>query len=155
LPEAVEVRGSDSESEKERKLSAFSTGEERLLITKPSIAGLGMNWQHCQRMIFHSISFSWESYYQAVRRCWRFGQTKPVDVHVILAECDDILEKAIANKANDHELMRSGMSEAMLDSMRESLFQEVRQERYRPMETVEIPNWLNKTKKVTKEKVRS
>lgn len=76
LPDAVEVRGSDSIAEKERKLTAFSNGEERVIITKPSIAGFGLNWQHCRNTAFVGLSYSFEQFYQALRRIYRFGQTR-------------------------------------------------------------------------------
>lgn len=79
---AVELTGSDSVDEKEAKLSAFSRGETRVLVTKPSIGAWGLNWQHCHRMTFFP-SHSYEQYYQAVRRAWRFGQASPVTVDLI------------------------------------------------------------------------
>lgn len=74
IPDAVEVRGANTQDEKESRLRAFSRGEARVLVSKPSIAGWGMNWQHCAHVAFCGSSHSWESYYQAIRRCWRFGQ---------------------------------------------------------------------------------
>jgi hypothetical protein len=71
IPGAVEIRGSDDPEAKERKLIDFAEGRIRVLVTKPSIAGFGLNWQHCARMAFVGVTDSWESYYQAVRRCWR------------------------------------------------------------------------------------
>jgi DNA modification methylase/superfamily II DNA or RNA helicase len=85
-PDAVEVRGSDDWDKKRATLTRFAAGGIRVLITKPSIAGFGMNWQHCARMAFLGVSDSWEQYYQATRRCWRFGQKRPVTVHVIASE---------------------------------------------------------------------
>lgn len=79
---AVEVSGSDSPDAKEEKLLAFTRGEVRVLVTKPRIGAWGLNWQHCARMSYFP-SHSYEQYYQAVRRCWRFGQTRPVTVHVV------------------------------------------------------------------------
>ena len=76
---AVSVKGSDSIDAKERAMDGFSAGSVRVLVTKPSIAGFGMNWQHCARMAFVGLSDSFEQYYQAVRRCYRFGQKRPVD----------------------------------------------------------------------------
>jgi hypothetical protein len=113
IPDAIEVRGSDSEDEKERGLAAFSSRQARVLISKPSIAGWGMNWQHCNKMIFAGLSYSFESYYQSVRRCWRFGQHQPVDVHIVVAETESAIESAVSSKAADFELMRAGMAEAM------------------------------------------
>lgn len=88
IPDAVEVRGSDDHDTKRETLTKFADGEIRVLVTKPSIAGFGMNWQHCAHMAFVGVSDSWEQYYQAVRRCWRFGQTRPVQVHVIAADTE-------------------------------------------------------------------
>lgn len=108
---AVELTGSDSVDEKESKLSAFSRGEIRVLVTKPSIGAWGLNWQHCHRMTFFP-SHSYEQYYQAVRRAWRFGQTKPVIVDLITtaggertlanmqakaAQADEMFARLIAN----------------------------------------------------------
>lgn len=79
---AVEVAGSDTPDDKEAKLTAFSRGDVRVLVTKPSIGAWGLNWQHCHRMTFFP-SHSYEQYYQAVRRSWRFGQQHPVTVDVV------------------------------------------------------------------------
>src|SRR5690606_22613062 len=72
-----EVRGTMPVERKEDTLDAFSNGELKILLTKPSIAGFGLNWQHCHTTIFAGVSFSYESFYQAVRRFWRFGQRHP------------------------------------------------------------------------------
>jgi hypothetical protein len=77
-PEAVEVRGSMPPEVKEQRLNDFSLGKIKILVSKPSIAGFGLNWQHCARTAFVGLSFSYESYYQAIRRFWRFGQTRQV-----------------------------------------------------------------------------
>ena len=82
---AVQVTGSDKDEHKESAMLGFSRGEVRVLVTKPSIAGHGMNWQNCQNAVFVGLSDSWESYYQAVRRCWRFGQAEQVNVHIVTA----------------------------------------------------------------------
>lgn len=85
IPGAVEVTGSDSPSQKEEKLTAFTRGEIRVLVTKPSIGAWGLNWQHAHRMTYFP-THSYEQWYQAVRRMWRFGQTEPVRVDVITTE---------------------------------------------------------------------
>lgn len=85
IPGAVQVSGSDSPDEKEEKLVAFSRGEIRVLVTKPKIGAWGLNWQHCHRMTYFP-SRSYEQYYQAVRRSWRFGQTEPVTVDIVATE---------------------------------------------------------------------
>lgn len=112
---AVNVEGSQSVEEKERRLFAFARGEIRVIVTKPSIAGFGMNWQHCHQMAFVGLSDSWEQYYQAVRRCWRFGQTEPVKVHVITAESEGAVVSNIKRKDADATEMAAKMVEHMKD----------------------------------------
>jgi hypothetical protein len=94
----VEVRGSDAPEDKEAALLGFAEGRIRVLVTKPSIAGYGMNWQHCHQMAFVGLSDSWEQYYQAVRRCWRFGQEHPVAVHLIAADREGAVVENIKRK---------------------------------------------------------
>jgi DNA modification methylase len=106
---AVEVKGSQSNEHKENAMTAFSNGEIRTLVTKPSIAGFGMNWQHCSKMVFVGLSDSFEQYYQAVRRCWRFGQTNSVDVWVVTSEKEGAVVKNIKRKEADFERMLKGM----------------------------------------------
>ena len=109
IPDAVEVRGSDSMEAKESKLAGFLDGTHRVLITKPSIAGFGMNFQNCRNMAFVGLSDSWEQYYQAVRRCWRFGQTRPVNVHLIVAETEGAVLANIKRKEADAQAMAENM----------------------------------------------
>lgn len=101
IPGAVEVKGSDSPEFKEQAMLDFSAGRIRVLVTKPSIAGFGMNWQHCAKVAFVGLSDSWEQYYQAVRRCWRFGQTRPVDVYLITAETEGAVVRNIERKERE------------------------------------------------------
>ena len=85
IPGAVEVAGGDSDEKKEERFLAFASGEARVLVTKPKIGAWGLNFQHCNHVTFYP-SHSYEQYYQAVRRCWRFGQTRPVTVDIVLTE---------------------------------------------------------------------
>jgi hypothetical protein len=112
---AVDLRGSESVESKERKLSGFVNGDIRVLITKPTIAGFGLNFQHCARMAFIGLSYSYEQYYQAVRRCWRFGQTRPVHAHVVMAESELAILNTNARKQGQHAQMQSGMRNAIND----------------------------------------
>lgn len=98
IPGSVEVRGSDSPEYKERALLDFSEGRARVLITKPSIAGHGLNWQHCARMSFVGLSDSYEQFYQALRRCYRFGQTRVVEADIVTAETEGAVLKNIKRK---------------------------------------------------------
>lgn len=105
IPDAIEVTGSDSPEHKEAALLGFSRGEHRVVVSKPTIAGFGLNWQHCARMVFVGLSDSYEQLYQATRRCWRFGQTRPVDVHLVTAESEGAVVKNIQRKEQQAEEM--------------------------------------------------
>jgi DNA modification methylase len=98
IPGAVEVRGSDTPEHKERSMLGFADGKVRALVTKPSIAGFGMNWQNCARVAFVGLSDSYEQFYQAVRRSWRFGQTRPVECFVVTAEAEGAVVRNIGRK---------------------------------------------------------
>lgn len=98
IPGAVEVTGSDSVDHKERTLMAFADGQVRVMVSKPVLAGFGMNFQRCHRMAFVGLSDSYEQLYQAVRRCWRFGQTQPVEAVVITADTEGAVVKNIQRK---------------------------------------------------------
>lgn len=113
LPEAVEVRGSDKPSVKEARLLGFAKGEFRILITKKKIAQFGLNYQHCARQIFAALDFSFEGLYQAIRRSYRFGQTRPVTVHLITVPTMGNVRKAIADKQRAHDTMRHQLSAAI------------------------------------------
>jgi superfamily II DNA or RNA helicase len=106
---SVEVQGSDSPDDKEAKLDAFSRGEVRAMVTKPSLAGFGLNWQHCNHVIFASLSFSYENFYQAIRRSWRFGQKRPVRVDVVIADTESTIWSAVKDKLSRHDEMKSAM----------------------------------------------
>jgi hypothetical protein len=140
---AVEVRGSEKDSVKERKLIDFSEGRIRVLVTKPSIAGFGMNWQHCADTGFVGLNDSFEQYYQAIRRFWRFGQTKPVNAHVIAAETEGATVANIRRKEADAERMAAAMVRHMADlslAQVRGLARTVPD--YNPSVPVAIPSWL-------------
>lgn len=110
----LEVKGADKLEVKEERMLAFSDSNDALrLVTKPSICGHGMNWQNCHTQVFCGLSHSYEQFYQAVRRSWRFGQTKPVDVHIIVSEAEQETLKTIRRKQRDHETMQEGIYESM------------------------------------------
>jgi Helicase conserved C-terminal domain len=138
LPDAIEVHGRMTPEQKEAGLNTFRHGNARVLITKPSIAGWGCNWQHCARVAFVGLSFSYEGFYQAVRRCWRFGQSRPVDVHIASAETEESIWQAIVRKRDDHDAMKKNMRSAMADAV------EVRATKhdYEPAVKANLPAWL-------------
>lgn len=139
LPNAIDVRGSMSIDEKEERLEAFSTGKELQLIAKPSMCGFGLDWSHCSRMAFVGRSYSYETYYQAVRRCWRFGQKRRVVVHLVVAEGEDTIGRVIDRKADDHAKMKLAMRAAM---QRATDGKTIRSIPYSPKHVTETPEWL-------------
>ncbi len=139
IPDAGEVRGSHDADRKEKTLRAFADGSLRILITKPSICGFGLNWQHCARTAFVGRSFSYEAWFQAVRRFWRFGQARAVDVHLIVAEGEDAISRVIDRKAEDHAVMKRAMRAAMLRASEKNAGGKVP---YVPTHEARIPEWL-------------
>jgi superfamily II DNA or RNA helicase len=103
IPGAVQVAGSDDNETKTERLEGFATGRYRVLVTKGSVAGFGLNFQHCARMVFMGASHSYEQTYQSIRRCWRFGQTRPVDVHILRAETEGAIVANYRRKEADAE----------------------------------------------------
>ena len=98
IPDAIEVTGSMTADEKEKAIMAFTHGEKRVIVTKPSIAGFGMNWQHCADMVFAGLDDSFESFYQAVRRCYRFGQKDVVYVHLVSSSAEGAVKANLQRK---------------------------------------------------------
>jgi superfamily II DNA or RNA helicase len=115
IPDSVEVRGSDDADDKEASLLAFTNGEARVIVTKPSIAGWGLNWQHCSQVMFAGLSDSYEQYYQAVRRCWRYGQEKPVEVTIVASSREQAVLDNIRRKEAQAQAMFRDVVEAMND----------------------------------------
>ena len=122
IEDAVEVTGSDSPEAKESRMLGFTAGDHRVLVTKPSIAGFGMNWQHCPNVVFLGLSDSYEQFYQAVRRCWRFGQTREVQCHVITSD----IEGAVVANIQRKEADAARMAEEMVSHMHDLNEQEIR-----------------------------
>jgi superfamily II DNA or RNA helicase len=113
IPDAIEVHGSMPPEQKVAALDAFTFGEQRVIVSKPKLAGLGLNWQHAHTVIFASVSHSYEQHYQAVRRAWRFGQQQPVTCHVIISDTETAIWNNVQRKAADHARMKRSMADAM------------------------------------------
>ena len=111
IPGAVEVKGADSAEHKEMAMLDFSSGDIRVLVTKPTIAGFGMNWQQCKNVAFVGLSDSYEQFYQAVRRSWRFGQRRPVDCYVVTAEAEGAVVRNIERKERQAAQMMESIVE--------------------------------------------
>ena len=134
IPGAVEVSGSDTEERKEAVFEDFSKGNIQNIVTKPKIAGFGMNWQHCAHQTFFPFH-SYEQYYQYVRRSWRYGQTNPVTVDIISTDGQQAVLSNLKRKAESC----SAMFDSIVSLMREDsmTIKETRNNK-----KVEVPSWL-------------
>jgi superfamily II DNA or RNA helicase len=113
IPDSIEVHGSMAPEAKIEALDAFTFGQRRVIVSKPKLAGLGLNWQHANTVVFASVSHSYEQHYQAVRRAWRFGQTQPVDCHVVISDTESSIWANVQRKQADHQRMKQAMAKAM------------------------------------------
>lgn len=113
LPGATEVRGNDSPSKKEQAAIDFIDGKIRVLISKPSIFGFGLNFQHCRNVVFCGLSYSYESFYQATRRFWRFGQDKEVNVYIVLGDTEKHILNIIKRKESNFTELKENMQGVM------------------------------------------
>jgi len=121
IPGSVNVQGSDAPEQKTKNLLGFAHGDIRVLISKPKIAGFGMNWQHCARMAFVGMDDSFEKFYQAVRRCYRFGQKRNVQIHIFSAESEGQILANVKRKEKQHHELSYNMVEHMRDIMNAEL----------------------------------
>jgi hypothetical protein len=138
IPGAVEVHGSLDADEKERRLLGFADGEFRAIVTKPKLAGFGVNWQHCAHAVFASISFSYEQHYQAVRRSHRFGQDQTVRNDIVISDTEASIWEVINVKSKKHDEMKMRMAVAMRSAQSAT---ERRVKYERPLELA-FPAWL-------------
>lgn len=139
---AVEVKGGDKPKDKSDRMLGFSVGLSKCLVTKPSIAGFGMNWQQCSKMVFVGLSDSYEQYYQAVRRCWRFGQQSPVDVYIVISSREGCVKENIERKQADCEKMRQAMVEQSKEITKKELRSTCRiTTPYNPEIHMDYPAW--------------
>jgi len=136
IPDGIEISGSDSIEKKEAAIVDFLDGGARVLISKPRIFGWGLNLQHCAHMTFFP-SHSYEAYYQAVRRCWRFGQTDPVSVDIVTTDGG----RNIMNNLRRKQMQADRMFDALIDSMNQS--QRVERKEYQSIKA-KVPVWASK-----------
>lgn len=134
IPDAVQVAGKDSEDRKEELLTGFSKGKYRVLITKPKIGCFGLNWQHCNHMVVFP-SHSYEQYYQAVRRCWRFGQKKEVKVDIVTSEGERYVINNMIRKEKQASEMFSSIVQHMSQYQRGEECEDTTQR-------MKLPEWL-------------
>lgn len=139
---ATEVTGSQDAEYKSKTMLGFAKKDVRILISKPKLSGFGMNWQNCNHMIFVGLSDSWEQFYQAVRRCWRYGQTMPVHVHIVSADVEGGVLANIKRKEIQHKQLTREMIAAMKDKTLQELGK-AKQEKaeYQNTKKMELPTW--------------
>lgn len=143
ISDALDVRGSQSLDVKENALSGFSDGSVRILVTKPKLAGFGLNFQNCARVAFVGATYSFESYYQAIRRCWRFGQRRPVHVHMVASATEREVLAALASKRDEFTQMR----EQMFLAARRAKQAKAADGSYCPTVPMVLPAWLTSERK--------
>lgn len=140
---AIEVKGADSENHKTNTMIGFTKGNVKVLVSKPKIAGFGMNWQNCNNIIFVGLSDSFESYYQAVRRCWRFGQTKDVNVHIIISEKEGAVKTNIERKQSDAQKLTAELIKHTKKILSADIKSTTRiSESYIACEDMKVPDWI-------------
>lgn len=140
---AFSVRGSMTPEEKESAILGWLRGERPVMISKPSIMGWGINAQHCARMAFVGVTDSWEAYYQAVRRCWRFGQKNDVHVHIFASDLEGAVVSNLKRKERDALAMADSLSAETHDAVMQSVTGASRiSNPYSPARTATIPAWL-------------
>lgn len=140
---AIQVRGSDSPEEKADALQAFADGRIRVLVTKPSIAGFGLNFQRCARMAFVGLGDSYQTYYQAIRRCWRFGQTRPVHVWIVLSDLEQTIRENVLRKEREAESMSRELIANVASYERQEVAGEASErDAYEPTRDMTLPSWL-------------
>lgn len=140
---AQQVEGKQSMEVKVSRLMGFKDGKPLMMVSKPSVAGHGLNWQHCSRMVFVGLTDSFEQVYQAIRRCWRFGQTRPVEVYFIASELEGAVVANLKRKEQAFELMLDAMSIHMRDLQRENVLGgRNASEIIAPRKPMELPGWI-------------
>lgn len=140
---AVQIAGADPADVKEKRLADFAAGKFRVLVSKPSICGFGLNWQHAARMAFVGVTDSFESYYQAVRRCWRFGQRRDVHVHIFASSAEGAVVANLRRKERDATAMAESLSAETRDAVMAQVRGTTRNTNpYNAARAVAVPNWL-------------
>jgi hypothetical protein len=142
IPGAVEVVGSDSPERKADALHGFAQGKYRVLVSKSSIAGFGMNFQRCCRMCFVGVGDSYETYYQSIRRCWRFGQTKPVDAYIVLSEPEEQIYQNVLRKEKDANLLSNNLLKHVSEFEKEEIGVVSGRDDYNAKKQIALPSWL-------------
>jgi superfamily II DNA or RNA helicase len=139
----VSIQGSTDDEDKLERHEQWLVGKARVLVSKPAIFGFGLNWQHCHRVIFIGASHSYERTYQAIRRCWRFGQAKPVTVDLVRSDLEAAIVENYRRKESDAAKMAAEMTQHVGDAVRAEVRGLSREfNPYQPAKTLAVPGWL-------------
>jgi SNF2 family DNA or RNA helicase len=142
IPDSVEIQGSDTPEKKASAVIDFTNKNIRCIVSKSSIFGFGVNWQQCHNVIFVGLSDSYEQYYQAVRRCWRFGQDQIVNVYIIISKNEGAVLENINRKESDSRQMISEMVKYTKEITRKELTRTSRLSApYNPKKEMVLPHW--------------
>jgi hypothetical protein len=148
LPGAVLVEGADSPDSKAASLLGFAAGERPTLVTKCSIAGFGLNLQICRRMVFVGLGDSYEQYFQAIRRCWRFGQTQPVQVYIVLADVEQEVYANVLRKEQEAVTLSKELVKHVAAFERAEIGAAGQRLAYQPTQEMLLPTWLRTSSEV-------
>jgi hypothetical protein len=144
IPGAVEIAGSHSDEHKEQAILDFIDGKTRVIVTKPSLAGFGLNLQNCHKTAFVGLSHSFEQWHQATRRLWRFGQKHEVESHIITSSAEGAVLESVKRKRAAFDEMIAGMAESMADISRAEISAARRDAvEYRPRVRMNLPEWMH------------
>lgn len=140
---AVSVRGNTPADKKIELEREWREGDVPVFISKPSIFGQGLNWQHCRNMVFVGLSDSFEQVFQAIRRCWRFGQDREVNVYIVISEKEGAVLENIRRKEKDFEIMQDGMLKFTKTITNKNIRStEIEKTEYEPTEKLQLPSFL-------------
>ncbi len=142
IPDSVLLEGKQSPDDKIARINAFKNGDYRVKISKPRITGFGQNFQNCYQQAHCGLGYSWQAYYQTVRRSWRFGQTHPVSIHIILSKAEKEVLDAVQRKEKEAEELRSRLLACVKGYEVIEMTRETVRSSYNPSSAMEIPLWL-------------
>lgn len=144
IPGSVNVEGSQSPEQKAEGIARFLDGSARVLVTKSQVAGFGLNLQHCARMVFVGMGDSWEQYYQCVRRCWRFGQQRPVEAHVVLTDPERVIWDNVQRKEREATAMAADLVRHVARFEKAEIEEQREEDRYQATGSMRLPDWIER-----------
>ena len=142
IPGAVLVEGQDSPEDKATAIERFVSGETRVIVSKTSIFGFGLNLQRCARTVFVGLSDSYEAYYQAIRRCWRFGQTRPVHAYIVLTEPEEAIYANVCRKQREAEATAAELVKHVAAFEKAEIASVGRREDAPHLQPMRLPSWI-------------